>query len=220
METQNYPIKINLNNNNILKEIHQIEKNFIKSKIIKTNKKINFFKTEEFKNMYKNYKISIKMLMDDPEHFKTIREICTNSEDEHDIWNSEHFDLIQGYIKFSNKLKKLIKIGYKKNILSKLEKQVLEDIYVKINNVWKIDRIFSDVYKDYIFEVPSNQEIDYFFALTDIIQFKLEISIKDINLLDILDDSKYLGCIFEYRNRLERELVLDTNYDDTNQDEW
>ncbi len=202
----------------IEQEIFQIENSFNKiDRIYKLSKKlikkIGYFKSEEFKSQYNNYKISVKMLLQDGDHFKLIREVCTKSEDDYDIWNSEHFDYVQKNLLFASKLNKLIILGIKENLINNFEYNMLKKIYPNINNVWKLDEIFTDLYLEYDYDVPTYQEVEYFFAFIDIILLKLEkINIlykKDSkkNISDILDDYRYLNNVIDLKNHMENEYI-------------
>ena len=178
---------------NLEEEINIYEKNIIlKNKLIIT---------ENFNECFNHYKLSINLLFEDPSYYLIIRNICLNddyNQTDIDIWNSEHFDIITKYINFNSIIKRLIKNVFSLGIISIIQYKLLKHIQKKIINIWKTDMIFITIYNQKL-NLPSKNEIKYFFDMVEIIYYKLlMINNKDLeetNPFEILNDQNYLKSI-------------------------
>ena len=178
--------------------------------------KYNITIPENFKELFNNYKLSIKMLFNDPKFYINIREICTNNNLEIEIWNNEHYEYINNFIGFNNILLNLIHESYKYDLISLIQYKLLKIIFKKIKNIWYSDVILSEMYpiinKKNNNKIISLNELNYFIDMIDIIYYKLHlikntVYEQEINENDILNDKKYLSYINNVKNFLESKFL-------------
>jgi hypothetical protein len=190
--------------------------NFLTSK--KFYKKI---KSDKFKNTYKNFKYSLNSLLKEPKYFVVIREICVKDDNVNDIefYNSDHYDYIEKYKKFAIKLLEIIKTAKKFDIINNFEYILLKYIGKRINNIWKTDEIFINMYENEFIDIPTCKEVEYFFLMLEIIFIKIEnFNLNKKNLIEILDNDEYMNLLSELKDKLNP--ILYSNYKCDQDENW
>lgn len=190
----------------------------IKNLLKKTNNTINLFenniivfniKYDLYDNFFQDlqhYKLSIKLLLKDPNYYSVIRNVCINDPNEIEIWNSEHYDIINNYKKFDIFLKSMFKKMVSFGIISHIQFKLLKYIHNKIINVWDTDIIFKDINNKDKLNLPIENEIKFFFDMIEIIYYKFKNIKKYINDNDIYDNDIYTNDTNSF------EILNDENY--------
>ena len=176
-----------------------------------TNKKFyKKIKSDKFKNIYKNFKYSINALLKEPKYFEVIRDICVKDDDVYDIefFNSGHYDSIEKYKKFGDKLLDIIKFAKKFDIINNFEYIILKYIGIRINNIWKTDEILLHLYENESIDIPTCQEVTYYFLMLEIIFKKIEnFNLHKKNLIEILDNNNYINLLSELKDKLNSVII-------------
>jgi len=128
--------------------------------------KNNIILPSNFLNLYNNYKITIILLLDDPDFFYNYH--CMIEEKEYirnnEILINEHCERITNFITFTNYFIDLIKKGFFSGYISFIQYKLTKQIVKNINNIW-----FSEYYAKKIYnkknKIPSRRDLSYFFDI-------------------------------------------------------
>jgi hypothetical protein len=183
-------------NNNLIYQniIYNIEKDIrLKSK--------NIVFPKDFLIMYNDYKITSRLILDNPNFFYDYHDII-QFEQNNEICLNEHHEKIFNYISFTNIFFKLIKFGFFNGYISAVQYKLVKIILKKVNNIWYSDYYLKKIYNKNNNKLPSVQELLFFYDIFEIIYYKIQINNTNteidytmMNEKNLLNNNYYLNII-------------------------
>jgi hypothetical protein len=191
----------------IIDKIHSLENEI---NFIKNTKLSNYVLSKKFKMLYTSYKFTINIINMYPNYYIDIRDVCSNNNDDIERYNSDHYKFINKLITFSKKIKSVIKLAHEIDLINNFQYKLLVSINKNINNVFKLDNMIVNLYKENNYIRLTNNEIEFFFIMLDIIIIKLKFNNLDnilVNNFKILDYNIYLDLLIELKIQLEKVII-------------
>jgi len=177
--------------------INNIEKNIM---IDYTNIEL----PSNFLEIYNNYKITSRLILDDPTFFHNYNDIINDNKN-NEIWLNEHHEKMLKNISFTDIFFKLIKHGFFYGFISPVQYKLAKIIFRKINNIWYSEFYLKNIYISNK-KIPCIQELLFFYDIIEIIYYKLKIhnmnnengedlSNQYFNIKNLINNNYYLETI-------------------------
>jgi hypothetical protein len=181
--------------------INNIEKNIM---INSTNIEL----PTNFLEIYNNYKITSRLILDDPTFFYNYNDIINDNKN-NEIWLNEHHEKIINYISFTDIFFKLIKHGFFYGYISPVQYKLAKIIFRKINNIWYSEFYLKNIYNSNK-KIPCIQELLFFYDIIEIIYYKLKIHNMNNKNENEEDEKNLSNSYFNIKNLINNNYYLET----------